>query len=416
MRIEFPESVKPWRRSAVITGQEVKVLELAAMGYTDSRISNVLGVADDTLVTTWKKILSKISAATRQEAVSKFTDRLALVKKQALKQREKKRRDADGATIGPEQRQQAQKQLLDAITDASLCYINGRQNVRHVYSRMLDDLVHITQSQYGVIGEVHQENGIPFLGEHALTCVAWDDVTQARFEMLHRDHLLFRNLDGLFGETIKLRETIMVNDTEGDSRSGATPTGHPKVESFLGVPVFNGLELVGIIGLANRPNGYSPEMADFLRPIVSTCANITVAWRLEKQRRTMERELDESRCMVRTLTERTPSAVLYENSDRRLEFVNARFGDLFGIEAAPPQLVGIDAALVVKHSARLFADPLRFYDRVEDLINGQESFYGELVEMADGRLFLRDFVVVRSASALCGYFWHYREVMTPFDE
>jgi PAS domain-containing protein len=130
----------------------------------------------------------------------------------------------------------------------------------------------------------------------------------------------------------------------------------------------------------------------------------------------VEKQLAESTCMMRTLVDRTPSAVMYETVDRRLEFVNDRFGHLFGIEASPAQLAGLDASLVVKHSARLFADPARFHDRVEDLIAGEESYYGELVEMLDGRLFIRDFVVVRSGPALCGFFWHYREVMTPFDE
>jgi len=130
----------------------------------------------------------------------------------------------------------------------------------------------------------------------------------------------------------------------------------------------------------------------------------------------MERELSVSNCIMRTLVDRTPSAVLFESTDRKLEFINARFGRLFEIEAAPSQIVGIDASLVVKHSKQLFMDPERFHHRVEDLIAGQESFYGEMIEMADGRMFQRDFVVVRSGPAVCGYFWHYREMTNPLEE
>lgn len=400
MRIEFPESAKPWRRSTAITGREVKVLELAAMGYTDSRIKTELGVGNNTLATTWRRILSKVSASSRQEAVSKFAERSPAPQQQTA------------IALPPDcpDFELSESELLIAITDASLCYINGRQNVRQVYSRMLDDLLRITKSQYGLIGEVHQEAGIPYLGEHALTSLAWDDKSQAKYEMQHKDHLLFRNLDGLFGETIKSRDTLIVNNARHDSRSGSTPSGHPEIRSFMGLPVYNGLDLIGVIGLANRPDGYHPAIAAFLKPLASTCANVTAAWRLEKRRRVVERGLDESKCIMRTLVERTPAAVLYENADRRLEFVNDRFGDLFGIEAAPGQLVGIDTSLIFRHSTRLFVDPLRFQERVEDLIAGQESYYGELVEMVDGRLFLRDFVVVRSSTALCGYFWHYRQV------
>jgi len=416
MRIEFPDSVKPWRKPMAITSQEAKILDLGGMGYTDSRISFELGLARDVLASNWKKILTKLNAASRKEAITRYSERRANSKLGGAQSRPSARVDDSSDAIGDETRLVAQQSLLNAISDASLSYINGRQNVRHVYSRMLDALLALTQSQYGLIGEVFQEAGTPFLGAHALTSTDWDDVMQAQQELRTKDHLLFRDLDGLFGESIKTRDFTIVNDSSIDGRSGVTPPGHPEVRTFLGIPVCNGLDVVGIIGLANRPGGYSKETADFLKPIVSTCANITVAWRLETRRRIMERELDQANCMMRTLIDRTPSAVLYENADRRLEFVNSEFGELFGIEAAPAQLVGIDASLVVKHSARLFLDPVRFFNRVEDLIAGQESFYGELIEMTDGRMFLRDFVVVRSAASLCGYFWHYRSVATPFDE
>lgn len=395
-----------------ITGQDLKVLELAAMGYTDSRISFELGIGRDNLATTWRRLLPKIGASNRKEALAKYAERTRPSGAPSLEELEASLLAAVSDQIGSEAKERAQQRLLRAITEASLCYINGRQNVRHVFSRMLDDLLAITESEYGIVGEVLYDAGIPFIGEHALTSISWDDVTQARYDIGHKDHLLFRNVDALFGETIKGREPTIVANHAQNSNVGFP---HPPIQTFLGIPVLNGMELVGVIGLANRAAGYSKEIAEFLKPIVSTCANVTVAWRLEARSRAMEKQLAESNCMMRTLVDRTPTAVLYENADRRLEFVNDRFAQLFAIEAAPAQLVGLDASLVVKHSARLFSDPSAFFDRVEDLITGQESFYGELIEMTDGRLFLRDFVVVRSASAVCGFFWHYREVMTPLD-
>jgi len=399
-----------------ITGQEFKILELAGLGYTDSSICFELGLSKDTLGGNWKKILAKIGAASKTEAVAKFASRLTPGETLTDDQLETRLLSEVSDHLGTEARELAQRNLLEAITDASLCYINGRQNVRQVYSRILDGILSLTQSQYGVVGEIHYESGMPYLGEYALTSLGWDAATQANFESTHKDRLLFRHLDTLFGEVIASREVLIVNDAPSDVRSSGPIMGHPEMRSFLGIPVYNGLEMVGLIAIANRPAGYSKETVEFLKPIISTCANITVAWRLEIQRRNMERKLDESTVIMRTLVERTPSAVLYENADRRLEFINARFGRLFGIEAAPAQVVGIDASLVVRHSKRLFSDPERFHDRVEDLIAGQESFYGEMIEMADGRLFLRDFVVVRSADAVCGYFWHYREIQSPFDE
>jgi PAS domain-containing protein len=341
--------------------------------------------------------------------------RIRTAKTQPVAEREASLLKTLAQNEGAQAREHALRDLLAAITNASLCYINGRQNVRHVYGRILEDILALTESQYGLIGEVLFDSGIPYVGEHFLTSTCWDPAAQARYDTGHKEHLLFRNIDSLFSVAVTDREVTIVNNAASDLRSGTSPFGHPPVDTFLGIPICNGLEIVGIIGIANREGGYTKEIADYLKPIVAACANLTVAWRIEQRNRVVERELAEANCMMRALVDRTTSAVLYENADRRLMFANDRFTELFGIEAAPAQLAGLDASMIATHSATLFPSPSRFMNRIEDLIGGEESYYGEMIEMTDGRLLLRDFVVVRSAQSLSGFFWHYREAMTPFD-
>ena len=40
-----------------------------------------------------------------------------------------------------------------------------------------------------------------------------------------------------------------------DPRRGGTPEGHPALKAFLGLPLHLGDQLIGMIGVANRPGG-----------------------------------------------------------------------------------------------------------------------------------------------------------------
>src|SRR5579872_4207521 len=89
MRIELPDTVKPWRKSMAISGQEFKIMELAGMGYSDSSICFELGLSKDALGGNWKKILNKLSAASKTEAVAKFSARLTPGEAPTPEQRER---------------------------------------------------------------------------------------------------------------------------------------------------------------------------------------------------------------------------------------------------------------------------------------------------------------------------------------
>jgi DNA-binding CsgD family transcriptional regulator len=410
MRIDLPDSVRPWKKSTTLNGQELRILGLAAMGYPDTRISSELGISRPALAAIWRRIHGKFGAPNRNDVLARYAD--------GLKTSQEKSLDVQKATVtvgAPNllslgTLEQAQRKLLAAIADASMSYINGRQNVRQVYSRMLDDVLALTESHYGLIAEVRQENGVAYLGEYALTCSGWDAAAQAKYEGNRSDEMLFQNIDPLFSEPARTLGLVINNDAATEPERGITPDGHPKVLTFIGIPIYSGLELVGVIGLANRREGYHAETAEFLRPLLSTCANITVAWRLEKARRKMQQELDVASSLMKHLVTRSTSGTLFENADRRVEFINERYANLFGIEATPDQVIGMNGSLFVQHCKTLVADPVQFLNRVENLVEGQESSYGEPVKLADGRFLERDFVVVRSGSVVCGYFWHYREM------
>ena len=70
---------------------------------------------------------------------------------------------------------------------------------------------------------------------------------------------------------------------QNDVRGGGTPDGHPNLDSFMGIPLIVANEVVGLIGLANRLEGYSEQLADEIEPYLDTCALLVQTIRERKK-------------------------------------------------------------------------------------------------------------------------------------
>ena len=164
------------------------------------------------------------------------------------------------------------------------------------FDRMLAVLLETADSEYGFIGEVlRKEDNTPYLKTHAITNIAWNEETRSFYEEYAPAGLEFFNLSTLFGAVLTSKEPVVANDPLNDSRAGGLPEGHPDMGSFLGLPFFHANELIGMVGVANRPGGYDEELIEILEPILATCSSMVHAHRLEKLRQTQEEALRVSR-------------------------------------------------------------------------------------------------------------------------
>ena len=187
---------------------------------------------------------------------------------------------------------------LNALHPLLLEFLDPESDPGENFDRLLGQLLELTSSGYGFIGEVLQDaEGAPYLKTHAITNLAWDEETRAFYEENAPTGLEFRNLATLFGHTLTTGEFVVAQEPRADARSGGLPHGHPPLDAYLGVPLKNGEELIGMVGMANRPGGYSQEYVDSLSSVWTTCTALVQAQRTARERKRAEEELFQARKM-----------------------------------------------------------------------------------------------------------------------
>lgn len=106
--------------------------------------------------------------------------------------------------------------------------------------------------------------------------------------------LKFHNLNTLFGTVMTSQRPVISNNPSSDSRAGGVPEGHPPLNHFLGLPFFHSGTLTGMVGISNKPGGYTDADIDFLEPLTVTCSNLIHAFQQIKRNDYLINTLEES--------------------------------------------------------------------------------------------------------------------------
>jgi len=184
--------------------------------------------------------------------------------------------------------------LFDAVRQIQSSYIGGAER-KAASEQMLGILLQLTASSYGFVGELRSDaDGQRFIKIHALTDIAWDAPTRKLYEDSQTNGFEFHNLDTLFGAVVRTEQPVIANSPAEDPRSGGLPSGHPPLNAFLGIPLFSGKNMIGVIGLANRPGGYDEKIVDFLEPLTGACGAVMAAIQADSEQLRVTQELRRS--------------------------------------------------------------------------------------------------------------------------
>jgi PAS domain S-box-containing protein len=104
------------------------------------------------------------------------------------------------------------------------------------------------------------------------------------------------------------------------------------------------------------------------------------------------------------------AGVMVEDEQRRLTLINQAFCTLFKIPVSPDSLIGSDFRAAAGTLSPIFSDADEFLARIERILERRRPISDELVPLADGRMFERDYVPIFSGDAYRGHLWLYRDI------
>lgn len=196
--------------------------------------------------------------------------------------------------------------ILAAVTESLASYVD-RGDWQEALGRLLRCALGETRSEYGFIGVVVGDTSLRVLAHEG---IVWDKILNREFYeqalrcYAERGYLEFTNFDNLFGRAITTGGVVMTNLPARDARSGGLPPGHPPMHSFLGVPIFAGPQVTGVVALANRPGGYSEEDQCRIETLVQHAGGLCTSYRLHQAALDLEQERRKTEQAMRVSDER----------------------------------------------------------------------------------------------------------------
>lgn len=193
----------------------------------------------------------------------------------------KKREDANSAKL----------RLLEVINEFQANFID-RDDLEAGFKNLTRKVLELTESEYGFIAELRNSpDGDPYLYVLAYAHDSREPSIKRFFEEQGRAGLEFFNLNSLFGHVVTTGNLVISNEPATDPRRGGLPQKHPALDAFMGLPLSQGKELLGVLCLANRPGGYTEELAETLQPLLNACGHILLIMKHIKNRKEMEAHL-----------------------------------------------------------------------------------------------------------------------------
>ncbi len=185
-----------------------------------------------------------------------------------------------------------------------------------VCDRVLEEIVSMTDSEYGFYGFIDKE-------ERSCTIHSWSSEALADCDILIKPMEHFIHESGLWGNAIRDRQTLIVNDYDAEyPNENSTPEGHVDIRKLMVIPVFNNRRIVAVGAVANKMTDYCEEDAEHVEKFLQSAQVI-------QDKKVVEEELQGHRIHLMELVEERTAELQKANERLALEVLERKQTELF---------------------------------------------------------------------------------------
>ena len=130
---------------------------------------------------------------------------------------------------------------------------------------------------------------------------------------------------------------------------------------------------------------------------------------ISKEKEALEK-LKESENRLAALIVNLQTGVLLEDEGRNILLTNTRFCNMFGIDAPPEALVGMNCDNAAEENKVYFKDEEGFVNRIEELLQNRKTILNDTLYLKDGRVFERSYIPIYHQEEYKGHLWSYTDV------
>ncbi len=128
------------------------------------------------------------------------------------------------------------------------------------------------------------------------------------------------------------------------------------------------------------------------------------------QPKKLEQQLKNSEARLSALINNFNAAVLFEDINRNIIFVNKALYKIIGATSPDFSLVGANSAHALEHVKHLFRYPNEEISRIDEIVANRNLVASKLVEMDSGSILKQQFIPVVVDSQETGFLWIYEDV------
>ncbi len=186
------------------------------------------------------------------------------------------------------EREQQERALLQVLHRGLTDY-HALLSGNTLWMFLKEALKELTHSEYALIGEVIERDGVPALKVHAISDLSWNEPSRQLMKKLRDGEMYLSSPSSMLGRVFAGGATVLSNEMTTDPRGGALPEGHPELRRYLGVPIKDRGQVIGMYAIANATQDYDDALVEWLQPFNSTCALLINLYRqLHEQQRFMD--------------------------------------------------------------------------------------------------------------------------------